>query len=501
MQNIPVEIDDNNMLCGRMYWEKFIPKVTRCLIIKFTIILELPYKDFPCNIGTPAYRAKHFTSDTRPSSVDFRVEFGPLTMEFVKDEVLFFAAYNKTDGARAEFRGEYISLKYFPITQIYADQGSVDLITAFNRTSFTSFVWETPQKLRVNMTETSNVTFEYIWEFDYARKLSNAFAVKFSFVVYSTCPWLSFVFPGVFGPLACCGFSDAGHVWLPTGGGIDQATVNINLVLNYKIQHSPVNGPPVKCSPTNVLLAECYSPIASFFTQFDLRNSETIVGVETQRTRMGLAFPLSGKLDGRILSGIASNFQVFSGRYPWPLPSGLFLESYANVGIVPNFTNIPIEEQTYIFPLQLVVPIILRRLDYDPDVSITLLFDPNAVPSASFAPDIAEISSSTTIIIIIVVVIVAGIIAIAGVAIFAKIVFPYAHTIGAKPLRLYRSFIRFSYVFVFLIRRYLKGRREGNTETQLEDMDDPDINSDNTDASGRASRPQTWNSSVMPTMK
>jgi hypothetical protein len=103
-----------------------------------------------------------------------------MTLEFIKDEIFFFATYNRS-GQRTEYRREYISLKIRPYSE------SNLYFTSFNQTQFENFVWVTPTQLRVNMTTVKNLTLELVFEFNSTR-LSTASghpAVKFSFIFYS----------------------------------------------------------------------------------------------------------------------------------------------------------------------------------------------------------------------------------------------------------------------------------------------------------------------------
>jgi hypothetical protein len=130
--------------------------------------------------------APYFASNVRPASVDRRVEFEQMTMEFMKDEIFFFAAYNRSDGTRNEFRAEYISLKFRPMSQKYLTETSGKNIYTFNQTKFEKFFWENPHRLRVNMTLVENLQFEFVFDFNSSRASGGHVSIKFSFVVYST---------------------------------------------------------------------------------------------------------------------------------------------------------------------------------------------------------------------------------------------------------------------------------------------------------------------------
>jgi hypothetical protein len=110
-----------------------------------------------------------------------------MTMEFKKDEFYLFAAYNNSAGVRTEFRREYLSMKFLPLSQFYNTSDSENQVFIFNSSVFESFVWESADRLRVNMSRSNNIVFEFIFDFNRLLPQSDIPAVKFSFVIYSTC--------------------------------------------------------------------------------------------------------------------------------------------------------------------------------------------------------------------------------------------------------------------------------------------------------------------------
>jgi hypothetical protein len=199
------------------------------------------------------------------------------------------------------------------------------------------------------------------------------------------------------------------------------------MLLNYKIQHSPETGPAADCRRGSLYFKECKSPTAYIFTIFDLGSGQHVVSASSNRTEMTLSYPAEGLIDGRILGGVANNLIVHGARSPWPLPSADLLEAYSVNNETAPFTYIPATEQSLVIPLQLTVPRVMNRLDYDPDVSVSLLFDPDAgnplLPSAS--PLQEDIPKEVQIGVVIAVVVAAVAAAAISVALFAKVIFPF----------------------------------------------------------------------------
>eukprot|EP01122_Echinamoeba_exundans_P009674 TRINITY_DN3470_c0_g1_i1.p1 TRINITY_DN3470_c0_g1~~TRINITY_DN3470_c0_g1_i1.p1 ORF type:complete len:611 (+),score=83.32 TRINITY_DN3470_c0_g1_i1:177-2009(+) len=366
-------LDENNMICG-----------------------QIPLGNFSCDLGPAAVVAPYIAQNVRPANVDYRVEFEQMTLEFVKDEVFFFAAYNRSDGTRNEFRGEYISMKSRPMSQKYITPLTEKNIYTFNQTKFDTFFWERPNRLRVNMTKVENLQFEFVFDFNSSRVSGGHVSIKFSFIVYNL-----------------------GYTWKSPDPDINVPIFNINLLLNYKLQHSPETGPPVECPKGGLVYKQCQSDVASLFTAFDLNSGEQIVGGKTRRTEMNLAYPADGVIDGRILGGAADNMIIHASRLPWPLPSAEWLEAYNVNNRTAPFSFLKATEQSLVIPLQLKVPRVIDRLDYDPDVSITLLFDPEATAPSEIP--VAEIQVG----LIVGVVFAAIVIVAVGITVFAKVIFPY----------------------------------------------------------------------------
>jgi hypothetical protein len=194
---------------------------------------------------------------------------------------------------------------------------------------------------------------------------------------------------------------------------------NLNLLLNYKLQHSLESGPPTECPKGVALYKQCLSSSASLFTAFDLISGEQIIGAKTFRTEMSLSYPLDGVIDGRILGGAANNMIVHGSRLPWPLPSAEWLTTYSVNNKTAPISYIPVREQSLVVPLQVTVPRVISLLEYDPDVSITLLFDPEPTPPSEFVTPEVQVGLIIGVIVAVIVVIAVGI------AVFAKVIFPY----------------------------------------------------------------------------
>jgi hypothetical protein len=130
---------------------------------------------------------------------------------------------------------------------------------------------------------------------------------------------------------------------------------------------------------------------------------------------------VNGSVDGVPI--YANNASIFVPRLPFPLPSSRWLEANRIGGftVLSNFSN---AEQTFSAPIEVLVPEFQNVFYFDPDVSITLLFDPNdnVAPEASDPGVIA-----TTSVGLIVGLVVGGVVILAAVTLFATVVFPYVN--------------------------------------------------------------------------
>lgn len=147
---------------------------------------------------------------------------------------------------------------------------------------------------------------------------------------------------------------------------------------------------------------------------------DIILHTRTSKTETTSRFFISGTLDGKILSFEDAALSV--GREFWPVPTASWLEAVGRAGHVPPITSIPESEQCLSAPVDISIPPFQSTFNFDPDVSIVLLFDPeaNLAPEAS---DEAAATSATVIAIVIVVVVV--VVVAAGVTVFATVIFPY----------------------------------------------------------------------------
>jgi hypothetical protein len=176
------------------------------------------------------------------------------------------------------------------------------------------------------------------------------------------------------------------------------------------------------------LYQTCSSPTATLASAFDLASSTNIIIATTPRTEMVFSYPPDGYIDGRRLGGAIQNMDFHGARLPWPIPSTDWIEAQARNNVTLSFANMTEAEQTFMFPIQLTTPKFDRILEYDPDVSITLLFNPgDSLAPEGRGPASQDPILTTDIQAGVVVAIVLGALAAAGIAafVFAKWVFPY----------------------------------------------------------------------------
>jgi hypothetical protein len=174
-----------------------------------------------------------------------------------------------------------------------------------------------------------------------------------------------------------------------------------------------------------MVLKTCSSNVSSLASAFDLNTGLFVLQSASERTQMTLAYPSEGMVDGRTLSGFDQNLYVVVGRIPYPLPSADVLEAYKLNGKNLTISNIPEEQQTFMLPVVLAVPLFQHILFYDPDVSITLLFNPEDQPPNVATAPLDTVSSDVKVGVVVGAVV--GSVAAAALVVlfFATIVFPY----------------------------------------------------------------------------
>eukprot|EP01122_Echinamoeba_exundans_P007371 TRINITY_DN2253_c0_g1_i1.p2 TRINITY_DN2253_c0_g1~~TRINITY_DN2253_c0_g1_i1.p2 ORF type:complete len:170 (-),score=28.40 TRINITY_DN2253_c0_g1_i1:329-838(-) len=118
-----------------------------------------------------------------------------------------------------------------------------------------------------------------------------------------------------------------------------------------------------------------------------------------------------------------SGVKVSLARFPQPLPSVIWIDRNVAAGGNFSFPTMQPEDQAYIIPIRFTLVKFYRKLEYDPDVSISLLFTPDD-NIESTPQEIDQVNQGLTAGAIVGIVI-AIIAAIAGVTFFAGWVVPY----------------------------------------------------------------------------
>lgn len=159
-----------------------------CLIYCVSIVLsfnfsEIPISNTTCDVFPLAHRPRYYSTDDIPTPSNYSINFGNLSIRFHGDEASVFTTYINRAGQRVEFKREYVSIKAYPLSEQYGEPGS-DFVRTFGRPRWSTFVLETPTKLRVNTSTIDNVLImEYI--FEYKQDKSSPY-LKLSYAAYST---------------------------------------------------------------------------------------------------------------------------------------------------------------------------------------------------------------------------------------------------------------------------------------------------------------------------
>jgi hypothetical protein len=140
-----------------------------------------------------------------------------------------------------------------------------------------------------------------------------------------------------------------------------------------------------------------------------------------------------GFVDGEPLQG--DNAAVFLARIPHPLPSALWLEKVKQANGSVIVPAMPESTQSVSIPIEISVIRFKKAVFYDPDISITLLFDPSQADPSSAPQQAADIQAGVTVGVIVAIVVVAVAVAI-GLTVFAVVVFPYDFRFGFPGVQL-----------------------------------------------------------------
>eukprot|EP01122_Echinamoeba_exundans_P006091 TRINITY_DN1647_c0_g1_i1.p1 TRINITY_DN1647_c0_g1~~TRINITY_DN1647_c0_g1_i1.p1 ORF type:complete len:487 (+),score=57.37 TRINITY_DN1647_c0_g1_i1:541-2001(+) len=366
-----VTIDRNNMVCGQIHVSKM-----------------------PCMLSGSSYTAPYFATDDVKQATNFTAHLGNFTIEFVDDEAMVFTTYaTRNGGARKEYRREYLSFRIQPIGETYGGFGATGRKRAtLNRSFWNTFVVET-NRVRANSTKENDLIQEYI--FEYTLNDEKAPFVKVSNAIYNL-----------------------GHQWLPSPGRLTK--VSLFYIFSFRLSHSPSQGDALACTKANAGGSSCFSSVSNLDQYFDFASGNTILVARTKTIEFRYAYGLVGTIDGAPLYSNSSF--VNAARLPVPLPSSRWLEANRRGGFIVKSNNLTDEVQSFCVPVELAVPEFRDKFYFDPDVSITLLFD----PEGNLAPEQTDTTvQAATSVGLIVGLVVAGVIVVASLTVFATVVFPY----------------------------------------------------------------------------
>eukprot|EP01122_Echinamoeba_exundans_P008554 TRINITY_DN2858_c0_g1_i4.p1 TRINITY_DN2858_c0_g1~~TRINITY_DN2858_c0_g1_i4.p1 ORF type:complete len:620 (-),score=49.46 TRINITY_DN2858_c0_g1_i4:210-2069(-) len=361
---------------------------------------QLPLEAVGCNIFPMAYAAPFFPTDNTSVNAQFRTMFAGHFLEFIGREVYISAAYQNR-GVYRPYRGEYIAMQAQPIAELTNLPHQAEKFHNRNVSTWSSFITDSPTRVRANLTAIDNLVVEYIFEQRISAE-TNLPYLKFALIVHNL-----------------------GYEWIKDRmNATNDLDVSVSLCMNYRIQHSLPDGPYVDCTtpPAPTLLANCSGPIGSFKVEYSFASFSAVTSSRTNKTQLSYEYGLVGSLDNVPLDG--DNTGVFLARIPYPLPSALWLEKARLAGGSLSLPTMPESNQSVAIPIEISTKRFQRALYYDPDISITLLFDPSdADPSAS-PQQLADIQVGITVGAIIAIVVVIVVVAV-GVTVGAVVVFPY----------------------------------------------------------------------------
>jgi hypothetical protein len=147
-------------------------------------------------------------------------------------------------------------------------------------------------------------------------------------------------------------------------------------------------------------------------------SGDGILEIRTKTIAFRYVYGLDGSYDG--ISLYRNNSDLYAPRLPLPIPSTRWLEANNRAGsrVQSNFSD---DSQSFAIQVELFVPEFQNKFIFDPDVSITLLFDPND----NLAPEASDTGVQVaTPVGLIVGLVVGGVVILAAVTLFATVVFP-----------------------------------------------------------------------------
>eukprot|EP01122_Echinamoeba_exundans_P007964 TRINITY_DN2551_c0_g1_i1.p1 TRINITY_DN2551_c0_g1~~TRINITY_DN2551_c0_g1_i1.p1 ORF type:complete len:629 (+),score=43.50 TRINITY_DN2551_c0_g1_i1:137-2023(+) len=384
MSSTFLTVDENNMVCG-----------------------QIPLAKFTCRLFPLAFLPPHFPNSEVTPVVQQRVEFKTHFLEFNGDEVFLFAAYrSRTSGAAKAYRGEYVHFKTFPVAEILNNTNAEEYIYNHNQSKWDSFILDSPSRIRANLSRVDDLIVEYIFEEKQDAADSLPY-IKFSYQIYNL-----------------------GHQWrfrAPNLGYVSNRTVSVSLTQNHKVAHSSPDGSSVMTcfggTQRGNPFTNCTGPLATFKTEVIFGQLVFRITTQTNKTRMTYDYVLSIYSDDLNLAD-SSQASIEANRFPYPLPSGTWLSRLREAGGVANITNMPEQQQSMVLPVEFSFLPFVNRAVYDPDVSITLLFDPSTGDPMDPPQVITDVNNAITVGVIVAIVVVIVVVAV-GLTVGAVFLFPY----------------------------------------------------------------------------
>eukprot|EP01122_Echinamoeba_exundans_P012308 TRINITY_DN5102_c0_g2_i1.p1 TRINITY_DN5102_c0_g2~~TRINITY_DN5102_c0_g2_i1.p1 ORF type:complete len:632 (+),score=72.09 TRINITY_DN5102_c0_g2_i1:80-1975(+) len=316
---------------------------------------QIAMVDIPCRTCTPIvpYLASPAVSRT------YNVSYGSLHLEFEDYTVRVFG---KTRAGLIH-RDDYFSLNVPPLQPILQPAGTAS--RNFHSSPFTAPRWSDSKTVYVNYTMVSRLNEviygSFIFQFDRndGNININGKSIKFSAYLNNV------------------------------NATFSSSRVMFSLLSKYHTQHSPPGGTPMLCPEWDFTKYEaCSSSVANL--TFDLTTTQagnfldtSVIGLENDKVFISFGYGLIGEIDGNPLLSDSRSSVVIDKHF-----TGIGLSSIIDTYLVLNRTELApranaAKDQALLLLIGLEMPA-FNTLYYDPDISLSLLFDTDApAPSPS----------------------------------------------------------------------------------------------------------------------
>jgi hypothetical protein len=377
-------------------------------------LVEVHVKDVKCALTPMLAPAPHFAPTYQPDPATTKsVDLGPYHLEFSGRSVFIFATFTKPRSReRVVFREEYFMFHASTFTNNRRDP--IDSSSEFGDRPVDAFVLEPSLDVTkpdpdtvVSRANLGNGSFVFYFMCRYREG-----TLKYSTEVRSApsqaqshfvCPSL-IILP------------DIGYVWKNVTG----APFFILPVLSaFRAAHSP-QGASLRCT-SNPFSQTCVSRAGSKFSVAPDSTGSAAVTMTTNTTSFKFSYNgLNGTLDGRPFNFLSNRIELKLTSIFAPLGRLEYVQLHEMVNLGVDLPTGPDSDQVVYNILLGSVGLFNNSFFYDPEVTITLLFN----PEDALAPE-AGASQQDTNIAVIVGVVVTIVVVLLGVTVFAFVIFPF----------------------------------------------------------------------------